>query len=510
MDSKLQVLSDSVALVANKMEFICSLASELQLSQEISESLLSAKNSLSDCKILIQVQLIHVTSNTITFDDDHIDQEDIKRTKIFLVPNDLDPSAAAHVNVLKKENNVKIENENPPQSFDIVVHQVLDNLDSYEPDGAVESLENAELDSRLVETKIEVEDDIPDLDLPLLDDLIEEPTVRRKRKRKSNGQAEKPSKKSDGHTEKRGRKPKTVIEPIIVAANSDFQDDEDFSQHMLNPDGGEIDENEAHYLCPICGKTKETRIKFRDHVRAHKTKIKCLQCPAMVPRYEMSKHANEMHGGPPPKVAKTFCRHCYKSFPDEEFKVHETVCGPIQVQCAVCGKICNGRKNHTDHMRIHNRPAIYPCDLCDKKFRTVGEMTRHKTHKHIDLKTCEICGQDGMSIYNLKHHMKIHDQNRERQFSCDECGMSFHKIHGLKAHMSTHSEAKPFTCDVCNKAFKYKNSLVTHLKLHNEETPRVKCEHCGRAFTIKKYLRKHQRQVHKISFSSVRAKRSTN
>ncbi len=57
---------------------------------------------MSDCKILIQVQLIHVNSNTLTFDDDHIDQEDIKRTKIFLVPNDLDASAAAHVNVLKK------------------------------------------------------------------------------------------------------------------------------------------------------------------------------------------------------------------------------------------------------------------------------------------------------------------------------------------------------------------------------------------------------------------------
>ena len=101
-------------------------------------------------------------------------------------------------------------------------------------------------------------------------------------------------------------------------------------------------------------------------------------------------------------------------------------------------------------------------------------MQRHKTHKHIDLKTCEICGQDGMSIYNLKHHMKIHDENRERSFSCDECGMSFHKIHGLKAHMATHSEAKPFTCEMCNKSFKYKNSLVTHMKLHNEEQPRVK------------------------------------
>ena len=43
---------------------------------------------------------------------------------------------------------------------------------------------------------------------------------------------------------------------------------------ILLLDGGEIDENEAHYLCPICGKTKETRIKFRDHVRAHKTKVR--------------------------------------------------------------------------------------------------------------------------------------------------------------------------------------------------------------------------------------------
>ena len=51
---------------------------------------------------------------------------------------------------------MKIENENQHQSLDSVVHQVLDNLDSYEPDGAVESLESAELDSRLVETKIEV------------------------------------------------------------------------------------------------------------------------------------------------------------------------------------------------------------------------------------------------------------------------------------------------------------------------------------------------------------------
>ena len=69
--------------------------------QEISESLQSAKNSLSDCKILIQVQLIQVTSNTITFVE-NIDQDDIKTNKIFVVNNDLDQSGGAHVHALKK------------------------------------------------------------------------------------------------------------------------------------------------------------------------------------------------------------------------------------------------------------------------------------------------------------------------------------------------------------------------------------------------------------------------
>ena len=107
-------------------------------------------------------------------------------------------------------------------------------------------------------------------------------------------------------------------------------------------------------------------------------------------------------------------------------------------------------------------------------FYLVGDLRRHEQHTHIDLKTCDICGQDGMSIYNLKIHMKIHDENRERSFSCDECGMSFHRERGLKNHMMSHSEDKPYACDVCHKQFKYKNSLVTHLKLHNEDLPRVK------------------------------------
>ena len=100
-------------------------------------------------------------------------------------------------------------------------------------------------------------------------------------------------------------------------------------------------------------------------------------------------------------------------------------------------------------------------------------MTRHKTRKHIDLKTCDICGQIGIEKYAFKVHMKIHE-NRERPFSCDACGMSFYVAANLKAHLVVHSEEKPFSCDICNKRFKYKNSLVAHIQLHNKELSTVK------------------------------------
>ena len=34
----------------------------------------------------------------------------------------------------------------------------------------------------------------------------------------------------------------------------------------------------------------------------------------------MTKHVEDEHGGPKMKVPKTFCRHCYKSFPHQQFK----------------------------------------------------------------------------------------------------------------------------------------------------------------------------------------------
>lgn len=50
-----------------------------------------------------------------------------------------------------------------------------------------------------------------------------------------------------------------------------------------------------------------------------------------------------------------------------------------------------------------------------------------------------------------------------RAFTCDTCPLSFHRQHDLKRHEKTHSGSKPYTCNGgCGKTFTRKDALKRH------------------------------------------------
>ncbi|XP_054444231.1 zinc finger protein 550 [Pteronotus mesoamericanus] len=75
-------------------------------------------------------------------------------------------------------------------------------------------------------------------------------------------------------------------------------------------------------------------------------------------------------------------------------------------------------------------------------------------------------------------------------YKCKQCGKGFSRKWYLARHQRVHTGMKPYECNACGKTFSQSSTLIRHYLIHTGEKPYT-CPECGKAFKRRSYLVQH-------------------
>ncbi|XP_061713728.1 gastrula zinc finger protein XlCGF46.1-like [Cydia pomonella] len=247
-------------------------------------------------------------------------------------------------------------------------------------------------------------------------------------------------------------------------------------------------------ICEECGMSV---LDLQAHSISHQPKeerrmLQCKACPKMfVTKGGRHRHYKIAHLG-----LKSKCDICNKeviSLSIHKLQMHNRSALPFC--CVTCARRFVSQQALDMHMIIHTRDLAFECDVCHKKFRSKGHVSRHIRQVHVKEKNhqCEICSKAFFDKNMLQEHLGSH--TTERPFQCSECGMSFSTKTTLRKHRIVHSDVKKYHCEYCDMSFKTNSYLKSHMIKHTKEK-RYPCQYCDKRFGRSDYRRRHELTAH--------------
>lgn len=84
-------------------------------------------------------------------------------------------------------------------------------------------------------------------------------------------------------------------------------------------------------------------------------------------------------------------------------------------------------------------------------------------------------------------------QNEDGSFPCtvDGCGKSFNRQFNLKSHLKTHNDERSFSCQFCESTFRRSHDLKRHIRSLHSTEKLFGCNNCGKKFSRTDALRRH-------------------
>ena len=278
----------------------------------------------------------------------------------------------------------------------------------------------------------------------------------------------------------------------------------DFAKWSLHEHKKTAHEINPMFPCDLCGK----EFKKRGYVREHKKIVHeihpMLPCDLCNKEFKklsyVREHKKVVHENNGRYYTCEQCNKPIKGSRDSLQKHIESVHLKLKSTCDICKKEF-AKWSLQEHKKIaHEIRPMFPCNLCNKEFKTRSRALEHKKAVHENngrYKTCHLCNKriKGSRDTLQKHVDAVHDKLKS---TCDICNKEFSKW-SLSEHKKTTHEINPmFTCDLCNKEFKKRSYVREHKRKMHEKT-NFPCDQCNEEFSQQNSLLTHKILVHEIN-----------
>ncbi len=167
---------------------------------------------------------------------------------------------------------------------------------------------------------------------------------------------------------------------------------------------------------------------------------------------------------------------------------------PGSFKCQFCTKVCSSKDGLRLHMLLHQDRKSFKCSECEHTSHRLEYLEQHIKKRHTVQEknvSCDICDRKFYNKVALKHHQKIHDENRQK-FTCPECSAVLLGKARFRQHVAKHfgkvKKKERVPCPVCNKLI---TDVNKHMRLTHAQREKCCCPTCGQTFTYKAAMRKH-------------------
>lgn len=266
-----------------------------------------------------------------------------------------------------------------------------------------------------------------------------------------------------------------------------------YTEQQVDP---EKPEDVKHcFRCDECDKAFKYKSTLDSHKQTHNP-LYCEVCMKLVRDSDALAMHKESH-------TPFQCNHCEENFPVFKalHKHYIDVHNPTEpFTCPHCQVTFASLKRFIRHEWKHTGYQPFQCPHCTKRFRSYSDLVEHqKKHTKAYPFLCWECGKKFRHGVTLTRHVeRVHHagepitEKPSPTFTCAQCGKSFTSRRCLLKHDNFHHKGLRFPCEHCGKGFFGKDALVRHTLIHTGERP-FKCDDCDKSFRSAAELKIHRR-----------------